>query len=84
MRGKPKRDDWPKQFHGPAGESAWFNEAMYVPLGWTPYPQIRPAIPEEPVKQLDREELMEQLKAKGIKINPQWCNAVMEQILSES
>jgi hypothetical protein len=84
MRGRPRIDEWPKEFHGPGGERAFFNEQMYVPLNWTPYPQINPPIENKVPKTFpDREVLKAALIEKGIKVDPRWSVAKMDQMLKE-
>lgn len=84
-RGKPRPgEEWPQLWHGPGGESAWFKERMYVPLNWTPYPQINPPKPVRVQKQMpDKAELKAALIEKGIKVDPRWSAVKMAEMLKE-
>lgn len=83
-RGKPRPErEWPQLWHGPAGESAWFKERMYVPLNWTRYPQINPVIETSNREIPSRETLKKALLEKGIRVTSQWSVAKMEQTLKE-
>lgn len=84
MRGKPKAVLWPQQWHGPGGESAWFNEPMYIPRDWTPYVQLHPEIVKIVPKVLpDRTDLKAALVKNGIKVDPRWSAAKMVELLKD-
>lgn len=84
MRGRGRKTEWPQVWHGPGGESAWFNEAMYIPLNWTPYPQLAPRTPAKVQTPLpERSELKAALTEKGIKVDPRWSVVKMAQMLKE-
>lgn len=71
---------WPHWYYGPDGESGVFNSAEEVPAGWAPTPGGKPY--EQPKSTtLDREDLVRQLEAVGVVINPVWGNAHLKRIL---
>ena len=74
--------EWPAYRYGLNGEAEIFERIEDVPDGWSKYPDpeyIPPGTPEP----LDQEFLRDALKAHGIKINPQWPNAKMKEILDD-
>lgn len=84
VRGRTKPIEWPQLWYGPGGESAYFQERMYIPLHWTPYPQLKP----EPIVRVQKivptkEELKALLLDKGVTIDPRWSIAKMEQLIKE-
>lgn len=73
---------WPGWRYGPDGEGAIFQCEADVPPGWTRRPgdQPEPFLPRA-VTAYNREELILQLEAKGIEINPTWGVAHMKKVL---
>lgn len=73
---------WPGWRYGPNGESAIFQCEADVPEGWT----RKAGIPEEVFSRptsavLNRDDLIEELLAKGIDIGPTWGVAQMKKVL---
>lgn len=79
-RKKPPKEYWPSWRYGPRGESGVFDCAEDVPYGWTRKGQVF-VTHDRPVEHHDREELIKQLEALGVKINPIWSSAHMKKVL---
>lgn len=74
--------DWPAWYYGPNGEAQIFNGPDEVPYGWVG----RPGQKFEPVTPVihDRDDLVNQLEAKGIAVDPRWGVAHMKKVLDDS
>lgn len=80
-RKKPPKDYWPSVRYGPRdNEFKICYSEEDVPYGWT-----RKNVPfvthDRPAEHYDREELIRQLEALGVKINPIWSSAHMKKVL---
>lgn len=78
-RNQPQKDFWPSWRYGPFGESAIFQRASDVPEGWARRPQDA-FIPTAPVH-LDRNQLADQLRDKGITPLGHWSASYMKELL---
>lgn len=84
MRGIPKKPDWPQIWYGPNGEVNSYDGPLYIPRDFTPYPQKPDPIKEPPKSiRLDRSELIQALKDKGVTVDPRWSASKMEELLKE-
>lgn len=74
--------EWPGWWYGPNGEGKIFEAAHEVPLGWVNHLGHTLFKPVEPIV-LDKDDLIRELTAKGIEINPIWGNAHMKKVLDD-
>ena len=73
---------WPAWFYGPDDQAAVFPSQDLVPEGWTRRKgDVEPEYIARPTVILDRGELVEQLVAMNVDINPTWGNAHMKRII---
>jgi hypothetical protein len=70
---------WPDLRYGPNGECKLFFAPHEVPYGWTQRPDV-PFVPPEQLG-LDKEKLIAELEAKGIKVDPTWGKAHLKKVL---
>lgn len=74
--------EWPCWYHGPDGDSKMFNSIQEVPYGWTKKPQQQYEAPE-PKAVIDPDDIIKQLKDRGVKIDPRWGRAKLQEVLNE-
>lgn len=70
-----QRVEWPAWRFSPDGESAMFDCPEDVPDGWTNKPQLQYEAPVDPVVDICEETVIQQLKAKSVKVDPTWGKA---------
>jgi len=73
---------WPSWRYGPNGESAIFEKESDVPYGWVKKAGLKFVPPEAPPV-LDRSELEEQLRARGINPLGHWSARYMKELLEQ-
>jgi hypothetical protein len=74
---------WPSWRYSPSGEGKIFQSEAEVPIGWTKKPG-EVYVPTAGPLRLNKDELISQLKAKGIDINPIWGSAQLKKVLDGS
>lgn len=79
MRKERKPIQWPAWRYSPDGEGQIFNHPSEVPEGWTDNPYPQEFTPSE-ARLLKGNELKAALLEKGIKVDPRWPHAYMEQL----
>lgn len=83
-RDKPRKPEWPQLWFGPNGESNMYGSPAEVPRGFSQIPLKLPEPPAfVPRAPPTRDELRAVLKSYGIKIDPCWSIAKMEQMITE-
>lgn len=70
---------WPDLRYSPTGEEKLFYNADDVPADWTTKPPKGIAV--RPTEILDRDELVAELTARNITIDPTWGNGHMKRII---
>jgi hypothetical protein len=76
-----KKIRWPAWRYGPDGQAQIFQSASEVPEGWKDHSVPVPERQSRGDVVVDRAALAEQLKARGIKVNPMWGASKMQEIL---
>ena len=76
---KPK-EYWPSWRYGPNGEAEIFKSPYDVPYGWTPR-RGQEFVPPERPPILDRAELENQLRAKGVTPLGHWSTRYMKELI---
>lgn len=74
-------DFWPSWRYSPDGEGRVFNSAAEVPFGWTK--RVGQQLEEVAPPELNKTELIEQLTALGVEINPIWGTAHLKKVLDD-
>lgn len=78
-RRRPDPIRWPSWRYGPHGESGIFQSEVDVPHGWTRKPGEL-FVPVESTA-IDRQQVINDLEAKGITIKGNWSVAYMKELL---
>lgn len=79
VRFKKPLKEWPCWFYGPDGASGIFESLEEVPTGWTRTPDEEYIAPVSDA--LDKDQLVEKLKSRGITVRGNWSKAYMKEIL---
>ena len=74
------RVEWPCWYFGPDGEKKLCDGINDVPSGWKNRPQPAYEAPEQRVF-LEFDDLVKQLTDRGIKIDPRWGRAKLQEVL---
>lgn len=72
---------WPSWRYGPNGESAVFKQEADVPFGWTRKPGDI-YVPNTSLS-VDRDDVVGQLEALNVKIDPTWGKAHLKKVLDD-
>lgn len=72
--------EWPCWYFGPDGDKKLCNGINDVPSGWQKKPQ-QTYEPPEPKVFLEFDDLIEQLNARGVQIDPRWGRAKLQEVL---
>lgn len=74
------RDIWPSWRYGPDGQEGIFNKPEDVPFGWVKK-KLKQFEGAPEVEKLNKDQLIKDLKAKGIAIDPRWGIAHLKKVL---